>query len=210
MILTATDTYLAGYGSLGTTSVFGPESDVVYSASTNSLYLRKSGSATNVTGADVTAAAGIRLSGHLPLTTLVGGFSAYGVGQAGPVKPGLVSAQDTNTFVASLTGLTTVPTGTCRYTLTGKQVVLYVTNILGTSNATLMTLTGLPALITPARNQVMNCFIQDSGVVGLGRANINSSGIIGFERYSAINAIGNFVASGGKGVTEQVFTYSVD
>lgn len=138
-----------------------------------------------------------------------GGYSAYGAGLATSAKAGLVSYEDSNSFTGTLTGFTTGTTGTCRYDRVGKQVTLYLGAMSGTSNATTMTLTGLPAGITPTRNQVMNCLVTDNGSTSLGRLTVASTGVITFDRYSAINNITSFTASGGKAMPEQTITYSV-
>lgn len=56
----------------------------------------------------------------------------------------------TGSFTGTLTGMTASTTGTINYVKTGRVITLYTTaNILGTSNAATMTLTGLPAAAAP-------------------------------------------------------------
>lgn len=70
------------------------------------------------------------------------------------------------TFVGTLTGCTTVPTGTFSWTKRGDLVVLTapVAGLSGVSNSTGMTVTGLPAAITP--NVVVNgrIYVTNNGV----------------------------------------------
>ena len=62
---------------------------------------------------------------------------------------------DEGTFTCTLTGFTTTVNGTCRYTRMGTSVSLFIPAMTGTSNATTMNLTGLPASISPARNKLV-------------------------------------------------------
>lgn len=59
-------------------------------------------------------------------------------------------AMTRGTFTASLTGCTTVPTVTAAYSKMNNTVVLVIPAMTATSNATTMTITGLPAAIQPA------------------------------------------------------------
>lgn len=62
-------------------------------------------------------------------------------------------------FTGTLTGMTGSVTGTFYWSVAGKLVTLYTgnSNIQGTSNATSMKLTGIPAGITPATRQKVAC-----------------------------------------------------
>lgn len=80
-------------------------------------------------------------------------------------------------FTATLTGVTTSVTGTARYTLNGKTVSLDMVNLLGTSNSTACTITGVPATIRPARNKDFSVNeIQDNGNKYPGMLRLASSG----------------------------------
>lgn len=113
-----------------------------------------------------------------------------------------------NTFTGTLTGCTTSPTGTLRYTMRGNEVTLYVPSITGTSNTTACTITGLPSLIQPTRTQDV-----------LGRAQDNSAnGICGY-RFTASSgtidmffgpALAGWTAAGTKGSANCTLTYSLE
>lgn len=70
-----------------------------------------------------------------------------GIGLAG-VTAGQIAQ---GTFTGTLTGMSAGTTGTVNYQRIGKLVKLWITaTITGTSNATTMTMTGLPAIVQPA------------------------------------------------------------
>jgi hypothetical protein len=112
------------------------------------------------------------------------------------------------TFTGTLTGMTgTDPTGTCAYTKLGNIVVLFIPLISGVSDATTMTLTGLPSLIQPARtfgitvsNPTDNSAVLESCTAVFAAG----SGTITFQRASA-----NWTASGNKSVSAMTLTYSI-
>jgi hypothetical protein len=104
------------------------------------------------------------------------------------------------TFTATLTGCTTSPTGTATWYRAGNVVTLVLpSSLLGTSNATTCTVTGLPAGIQPAtlanQNQRVGYFNDNGSHVGV-FANIqDGSGTISFFR----DGFTNFTTSGTKG-----------
>lgn len=68
-------------------------------------------------------------------------------------------------FTGTLTGYAANPTGTVKYQRIGNMAMLWVSaNITGTSNATSLTLTGLPAVVQPAGAVSVPCW----GVVSAG------------------------------------------
>lgn len=72
----------------------------------------------------------------------------------GPTAAVLVDVTpDTGTFTGTLTGMTGSVTGTCRWNRVGNIVQLFLPIMTGTSNTTALTMTGLPAVIQPARTQ---------------------------------------------------------
>ena len=109
------------------------------------------------------------------------------------------------TFTATATGMTTSPTGTCKYSVNDGAVTLDLPNITGTSNATTFTLTGAPASIRPAADKDVLCRVQDnSGAVGLGLMRMKTTGVI--ELY--VSAAGSaFTAAGTKSVNPMSVTY---
>src|SRR5262245_29025176 len=60
-----------------------------------------------------------------------------------------VPAYETGTFAITATGMTTTVSGTAQYVKMGRQVTLGLPKLTGTSNATTMTLTGLPVGLNP-------------------------------------------------------------
>lgn len=65
-------------------------------------------------------------------------------------------------FTGTLTGFTANPTGTINYSKNGSLVTLYSTSaIVATSNATSMTMTGLPAAVRPVSVANVHCTVND-------------------------------------------------
>ncbi len=116
----------------------------------------------------------------------------------------VITGVDEGSFTGTLTGCTTSPTGTLRYTRSGSMVTLYVPTINATSNTTACTITGLPASITPTTTQRAACNVTDSGAAVRGTASVDSSGVITLSN-GAIGAA--FTNTGTKGVQESVFSY---
>lgn len=109
-------------------------------------------------------------------------------------------------FTATLTGMTASTTGTVQWRRTGNKMTLYAaSNVLGTSNATTMTMTGLAAACTPANTQTVMCYLISDGQGVLGMASVSGTTI---TFYAAISdnpnpvplATSFFNASGSKGV----------
>lgn len=112
-------------------------------------------------------------------------------------------------FTATLTGMSSVTTGTLSYNLQGNLVTLYTTaNITGTSNSTSFTITGLPAAITPATGPCDAFFpddVFDNGGTGtVGVASVGSGGSIVMGKLASASppVIQNsgWTASGTKGL----------
>lgn len=124
----------------------------------------------------------------------------------------LVWGADTPTFAegsftGTLTGMSGATTGTVTYKIfanasgTGKVCVLSIaTSITGTSNATAMTMTGLPAACSPSSAVWVPTLVLDSGNSNAGAANIAGSGTtITFWTDANLSATG-FTNSGSKGI----------
>ena len=79
-----------------------------------------------------------------------------------------------DTFTITATGFTTSVTGTARYVLLGTIVILFIPSLTGTSNATTLTLTGLPAAIQPTQTSFEELRVADNGIDLLGIARLNS------------------------------------
>lgn len=124
------------------------------------------------------------------------------------------------TFTASVTGCTTTPTGTARYSIAGNLCVVSLApsgNITGTSSSTALTVTGLPAACQPATQfPVCICSVADNGLLVNAGAEISpGSGTIIFFRSvvsgTAVTYSGTgFTASGVKGMDSTVLAYNLD
>lgn len=118
-----------------------------------------------------------------------------------------VPEYEEGTFTATLTGCTTSPTATAYYVRNGKHVAISVPQIIGTSNSTACGLTGLPAALYPAREQLMfGCFF-DNGAEAAGLIRVQTGGTINFYPAQFGN---NFTAAGGKGCRTLTMSYSLN
>lgn len=104
------------------------------------------------------------------------------------------------TFTATLTGMSGTVTGTITYRVTLGFMVTLQGSISGTSNATSMTLTGIPAFLIPATlGAAITCLLQDNGVTKGGWGTINTGGVITFG-IGIDNNVSGFTNSGTKGL----------
>jgi hypothetical protein len=114
------------------------------------------------------------------------------------------------TFTAALTGCTTVPTGTIRYTMSAGVVVLQIPAIAGTSNAVDATLVGLPEELRPPSTgirQYLVARITDNGTTAFGLLEINDTDTM--KIYTGATGSG-FTAAGVKGIQQCTVAYSID
>jgi hypothetical protein len=110
-------------------------------------------------------------------------------------------------FTGTLTGCTTSPTVTVNWSRIGKMVRLWTTSALtATSNTTAMTVTGLPAAITPSTtNEAGLVQVQNNGANAGCRVLASSSNLLDFHIETVVggfvvpNAAG-FTNSGVKGI----------
>lgn len=118
----------------------------------------------------------------------------------GPVAAALVDmTPDTGSFTGALTGFAANQNVSCHWVRMGNVVMLFLAGITAASTATTMTMTGLPAAITPASAFTVPCILEDNGNIALDGANFAaSSGTITFGK--AIGFSGGFTASGTKGI----------
>lgn len=106
------------------------------------------------------------------------------------------------TFTATLaTGYAAAPTGTMSYRITGKSVTLFTNPaITGTSNANVLTLTGIPAAAQPAQTLTVPCFVTDNALQVIATCNLSSgSGTLTLGMGAGFSATG-FTATGTKGL----------
>jgi hypothetical protein len=137
----------------------------------------------------------------------------------GPTAGGLVDmTPDTGTFTATLTGVVS-GSATMSWYRIGKFVILSIAgNLLGTSNATTLTFTGLPAAIQPATmDQNLPTTVIDNGVPLVGQAGVvHGSGTVTFyvgTSGTPANRVGysssGFTNSGNKGLSSWSLAYSI-
>lgn len=119
----------------------------------------------------------------------------------------LLGSFKTGTFTGTLTGMTAGTTGTVAYRKNGSRVSLFISaNILGTSNTTAMTMTGLPADVQPTFTQEVLCTsISDNTVSNQNCRCSISGGTIAFALMTASGAVitsstTGFTAAGQKGL----------
>ncbi len=120
-------------------------------------------------------------------------------------------------FTGTLTGVTTTVTGTIYYQIIGSVCTLmFPASLSGTSNATSMTVTGLPSACQPATTSPSAPIAMvDNGIVKMGILGVTpGSGTITAYlgvvsgTYMTVNGSA-FTASGSKGLSDAVFTYSL-
>lgn len=119
-----------------------------------------------------------------------------------------VYGQDSGSFTGTLTGCTTSPTTTVYWIRQGNIVTLDVQGIVGTSNTTSASLTGMPSSLYPARTQIIPGRYQDNSVDAIGLWVITTSGVI--DLYNAAGSSTFFTASGGKGILTCTVTYRLN
>jgi len=110
-------------------------------------------------------------------------------------------------FTGILTGCATSPSATFRYVRVGDLVVFSAGSFLeATSNATTMTITGLPAWLTPSVTKTINHIVKDNGTLTHGKLVISSDGVLTF--YKDVNSTA-FTASGTKGIVGLSGCYTI-
>lgn len=216
--ITATTTAGSSLSSVGlsdasTTPIYTVGSSPLTSNGTLSLTLNAQSAATVFAGPATGAAAQPTFRG-LALTDLPGGYP-YSSLSGAPAIPSFQSG----TFTGTLTGVTGTVTATLHYTIVNNICTVSLANaanFTGTSNATTLTITGLPAACQPAtQDPFMLVFVLDNGVGTLAIAEIASgSGTITFGKAVVSGTtVGfsntGFTSTGTKGMDATVFTYSL-
>ena len=114
---------------------------------------------------------------------------------------------DSGSFTGTLTGMTASTTGTVDYTIIGDIVTLSIaSNITGTSNATTMTMTGMPADLWPSGSRYVFARLRDNTTGTLqGLTAIDSSGTITFS-YGITSGLA-FTAANTKGLLTCTMVY---
>lgn len=109
------------------------------------------------------------------------------------------------TATLTATGFTTTITTPCVYAKIGKVVTLSISAFNGTSNATTLTLTGLPARLIPLSTRENATGVRDSGNWVVGRMVITTAGVIEFY----VNSGTAFTASGAKAINGLNVSYVI-
>lgn len=115
-----------------------------------------------------------------------------------------VPAAVSGTFTGTLTGMTATTTGTVNWVkMSTTGAMVYITaDILGTSNATTMTMTGLPSSVQPTNSTYVPCArLENNSAFGLaGYASISGGTITFTMLTSSQNDGGPWTGSGTKGL----------
>lgn len=106
-------------------------------------------------------------------------------------------------FTGTLTGCTTSPTGTIRFSVSDDAVTLVIPAISATSNTTAATITGMPSNIWPDAAQPCLGVTQDNGTSTIGKVQVETTGVL--TLYTVLSA--TFTNSGTKGVGACVVSY---
>ncbi len=137
-------------------------------------------------------------------------------GYATPVGTGSLTLQASSTATMTLTGVDSVVTATAHFVRTGSVVTAEIPTLVGTSNTTACTITGLAVALRPARDQFVNVYSAlNADVEYSGRLAIRTTGVIDVLWVSVaggggISASGTFTASGVKGFGHTTITYCLD
>lgn len=116
------------------------------------------------------------------------------------------AVQTPGTFTGTLTGMSGATTGTVKYLLSAGMCTLFLdADILGTSDTTALTMTGVPSACQPSAQRVgLCCQVQDATVGGNPGIFSISAGTITFSK--GVTAPGGaFTASGTKGLNAAWF-----
>jgi len=117
----------------------------------------------------------------------------------------LIGSSNTGSFTGTLTGCTTSPTGTIKWTLDGGQVTLSIPQITGTSNSTGATITGMPEQIRPGDAVYPFAITTDNGTSVASRLAIGTNGTITLNKVAS----STFTNSGTKGIEACSVTYRI-
>lgn len=104
----------------------------------------------------------------------------------------LTNAVFTGTFTGTLTGVSAGGTGTIAYRIFANGLVALSGSFTGTSNSTALTMTGLPAVVTPPfTGSIVRCLVTDNGnALKGGWASVNTAGVITFAIGTDFNPTG--------------------
>lgn len=131
-------------------------------------------------------------------TTLTGGVNLTSVAGTSYIV---------DSYTGTLTGCTTSPTYTIRYTVIGNTVTLNIPDWTATSNTTSKTITGMPAALYPARTQYGLMAASDNGGSYVAaQFRVSTAGVLTFTATAGGNA---WTGSGTAGSVAGAFTYTL-
>lgn len=120
--------------------------------------------------------------------------------------------RSTGSFTITLTGMSATTTGTVNYAILpdGKTLQIWIAaNILGTSNSTSMTGTGIPTIIETGSASNQPFAVQDSGSGSIGMITGTTGTTWTFSKtYGAASA--SFTNSGSKGLVQFRTNWNID
>jgi hypothetical protein len=203
-----------------------PTQDDVPSGDTEGRYLRLRGTAPALILEETDQIANskkwfVRASGNVmeigPLNDAEGAFTvAASISRAGVVTIGSLAATaatvggtsaattTSSTFTGTMTGLTTSPTGTVQYTIAGGIATITLpTSLVGTSNTTACTITGLPDALKPTTTKIVSmpkyCF-GDNGALNA-TVDVRMDSTLNAITFLLAGSATGFTNSGSKGVS---------
>jgi hypothetical protein len=109
-----------------------------------------------------------------------------------------VNQFQTGSFTGTLTGMSAATTGTVFYRIVGNICTLFIkATIANTSNATTMTMTGLPPAVTPVTGWNVMTAVTDASTFGVAaQAQVQSTNSIQFGKASTAALANSLVYSG--------------
>lgn len=180
----------------------------VLTALTASLPVFTNGSKAAVSNAMTGTGSVVMSTSPTLVTPALGAATATSLVASGNVTAdSLISSKlyEENSFTATLTGVTGSITGTAYFVRVGKFVTLRLPTLIGTSNTTAMTITGMPTQIRPS--VTVNCYVHmevrdNSTDKLLSMFSIATSGVISpYFATSVTGFYGNlYTSSGTKGI----------
>jgi hypothetical protein len=123
-----------------------------------------------------------------------------------------VNQLQSGTFTGTLTGMSAITTGTINYSIAGKTCTLACGSIQGTTTASAVTMTGLPAACQPAtQTQAIPCTLNESSTAIVGVAIVAAgSGTITFYPSAGSNwSAATWTHAANTGFLDTCLTYSL-
>jgi hypothetical protein len=127
----------------------------------------------------------------------------------GPTAAALVDmTPDNGTFTMTLTGCTTSPTGIARWSRIGNVVIVRIPSIVGTSNSTSMTMTGIPAVIQSSNGAFLalpSAAMENNTLVGGAPSEFSANPVTNTLTFYVNGSSTGWFNSGTKGVSSPIW-----